>query len=150
MKEIVAYENRLKSLFDKAATITDLEIRAHWARYLCVLTSGYLEVAVRCVLREYVRTRAQGHVPNYVDETLERFQSPNGEGILQAVGRFSPAWRTSLEGAIVGQLKDAADSIVNNRHQIAHGGQVNITLHIMTGYYSDARALVQAVQRVCV
>src|SRR4029077_17077617 len=72
-----------------------------------------------------------------------------GEKILQAVGRFNPAWRTTLETAIAGQLRDAVDSIVNNRHQISHGGQVGITLTSLGNYYRDAQAVVAELKRTC-
>jgi hypothetical protein len=150
MSEIAAYENRLQALFGKAQQFSDLELQAHWARYLCVLVSGYLEISVRYVVREYARTRAHENVNNYVSDSIEWFQNPKAEQILQLVGRFNSQWRVSLEAAIDGQLKDAVDSIVNNRHQISHGGQVGITLPRMSQYFRDAQAVVKELRKVCV
>lgn len=150
MKEIVAYEDRLRDLFTKAERFTDdVELQAHWARYLCVLVAGYIEVSVRCVLSNYAKSRSTSTILNFVDDQLERFQNPNTTKILQLMGRFDPNWQTALEGKIEGRLKDAVNSVLNNRNQIAHGQQVGITLGRLKAYYTDVQIVVQELRTMC-
>jgi hypothetical protein len=37
--------SRLDRVFESSKSIDDDEVKSHYARYLCVLTSGYLEEA---------------------------------------------------------------------------------------------------------
>lgn len=42
--DVVSFEHRLDSLFERIIDLgDDLEMQANWAKYLCVLVSGYLE-----------------------------------------------------------------------------------------------------------
>ena len=41
--------------------------------------------------------------------------------VLELVGCFSNEWKEELQDATEGELKDAIDSVVSNRRQIAHG-----------------------------
>ena len=54
--DVVSFEHRLDSLFERIIDLgDDLEMQANWAKYLCVLVSGYLEVSVKSVFREYAK-----------------------------------------------------------------------------------------------
>ena len=42
--EVIRYQQRLDDLFKKiVAFAEDIELQSHWARYLCILVSGFLE-----------------------------------------------------------------------------------------------------------
>jgi len=41
-----------------------------------------------------------------------------------------------MESFVAGERKDAVDSVVANRHQIAHGQDVGLTLIRIMGYYA--------------
>lgn len=45
-RELVAARDRITNLLAKVAEIDDAEMQSHWARYLCALVCGFLEVAV--------------------------------------------------------------------------------------------------------
>ena len=64
--EVVRFEQRLDDLFAKIEDVPDLELKSHWARYLCILVSGYLETSVRAIYGEYSKNRANDNVANYV------------------------------------------------------------------------------------
>lgn len=47
-------KDRLDVMFALAAKQgADEEVLSHWARYLCVLTSGFIEVSLKSILSEY-------------------------------------------------------------------------------------------------
>jgi len=125
--EVVRYQQRLDALFEKVEDISDIELQSHWARYLCILVSGYLETSVRTIYGEYTSKRADKNVANYVSSRLGSFQSPKMGNILELTRAFSLQWAEELENATEGELKESVDSIVANRHNIAHGRDVGIS-----------------------
>jgi hypothetical protein len=87
--EVVRYQQRLDSLFEKVKDISDIELQSHWARYLCILVSGYLETSVRAIYNEYSRKRTDENVANYVSSRLKGFQSPKMANIVDLTRAFS-------------------------------------------------------------
>lgn len=147
-REVVRYKQQIDHLISEAgrATGNDPELLAHWARYLCILVSGLLEVSIRSVYSEYVKARAAPYVANYVETQLRSFQNPKCEKIFQLIGSFNPEWVHKLNELIDEQVRLAVDSIVTNRHQIAHGRSVGITLSQIQTYYREALRLIEAIE----
>lgn len=139
---VISAQNRLESLQAKArssAVAADPELQSQLARFLCVLASGLIEQGVKALLEEYVRARSAPRIYRYAAHQISRLQNAKFEDILQLIGRFDPAWRSHLEDNMSEQTKSAIDSIVNNRNQIAHGRQVNISLGTFSEYYSQLK-----------
>lgn len=149
MKDIASYEDRLEFLFSRASKIDDDEAKAHWARYLCVLVSGYLEVSMRSILGGHIREKASPRVQRFALSRLAEFQNPKCELICQALTAFDPSWLTAFQGELQDEWKEAVDSVVNNRNQIAHGVDVGITLGTIRRYYDSAKKVVALASRIC-
>lgn len=94
-----------------------------------MLVSGFLETSLQILYYQYAKDKAAPFVANYVDAQLGRFQNPNMDRILALTRSFSPDWATGLRAATEGEIKDSIDSIVANRHKIAHGESVGIRFH---------------------
>jgi hypothetical protein len=86
-----------------------------------VLVSGFLENSVRITLAEYARKRADSSVADFVESRLRQFQNPKMGTILDLAGGFSQEWRRQLEIDTNRRLGESVNSIVGNRHKIAHG-----------------------------
>jgi len=141
--EHVRLEARLNDLFQRVAEFQhDPEIQAHWAKYLCVLCSGYLETSVRTILENHVRTKASPHIADFVADTVADFQNPKMPKILEILGKFKGQWRDNLEAKSEGRLKDAVDSIVANKNNIAHGRDVGVTYVNVKEYFECAKEVV--------
>ena len=149
MLAIHQQRQRLDNLFEAAKAFTDGELRSHWSRYLCVLVSGFLENSVELCLGEYTRRRSVPPVANYVTSRLQGFQNPRMEKILDLLECFNPEWKTQLEAATQGKLSDSINSIVGNRHRIAHGESVALSMGSLRAYYDDAKVVVDLLQRTC-
>ncbi len=147
--EITRQRQRLDDLFQKAKNLPDLEVQSHWSRYLCVLVSGFLENSVRITYTEYARRRADVSVADFVESRLRQFQNPKMGSILELAGGFSQEWRQRLENDTSGQLAESVNSIVGNRHKIAHGESVGLTLHTLIQYYTDALRVVDLLRKQC-
>ena len=142
---VVSAQQRLEALERKAATAPislDAELQSQLARFLCVLASGFIEQATISILEEYVRRRSHARVQRFAAHHLSRFQNAKFEDVLTLVGRFDPSWRTHLEKSVEEEVKSSLDSIVNNRNQIAHGKQVNISLGTFSEYYLHVKSFV--------
>lgn len=149
-REVLRYRRRLDHLFGQIAVLSeDHELQAQWARYLCILVSGFLEVSVRAIYGEYARNKAVPYVANFVDSQLEFFRNPKMGSILDLTGAFSREWEEKLRDATEGQLKTAVDSVVANRHRISHGEDVGITYTRIKEYYASVLKVVEIIDEQC-
>lgn len=133
-----SYRDRLDSLLlraDRVAPPPDAEFIAHWTRYLCVLVSGLIEVSVREAFLEYCRSRSDERVMAYVDQQLRWFQNPKMSRIIELATSFDRLWADDLAQRTAGELRDAVDSVVANRNQIAHGQNVGLSMSQLKEYY---------------
>ena len=60
---IVREQQYLDNLFAKITQIQrmspdDIDLQAHWARYLCILVSGFLENSISTIYIEYAKKKA--------------------------------------------------------------------------------------------
>ncbi len=149
MLKIHQQKQRLDELFKAARNLPDIEMQSHWSRYLCVLVSGFLENSVELCLSEYSRSVSNPIVSNFVSARLRGFQNPKMSAILELFGSFNPNWRSQIESATQGQLSDSVNSIVGNRHKIAHGESVSLSLSALAAYYEDAATVIDLLQRTC-
>lgn len=149
-REVVSYKKKLDYLFAKISSLPeDPEIYSHWASYLSILVSGFLEVSVRSIYSQYAKDKATSPVANYVEKQLSNFQNPKMEKILQVAKSFNSVWASTLETIVEGEIKDAVDSIVATRNKIAHGESVGITYIKIKAYYQCAVKLVELLEKQC-
>lgn len=149
-QEINSNKQKLDYLFGKVKDFSaDTYLQSHWARYLCISVSGFLETSVRIIYREYAKSTAPPLVANFVEEKLKNFQNPNMDKILQLTGGFSKEWANELRLKTEGELKDAVESISNNRNQIAHGGSVGISYSQIKSYYDRAIKVIELIENQC-
>ena len=152
MKNRIAVQakDRLDDLFSRVNEFSeDIELQSHWAKYLCVRVSGFIETSIRSILSEYAREKSDPFVANYVESRLGSFQSPNMERILQLLGAFNSTWQDELKSLTEGEPKDAIDGIKANRDLIAHGENVGITYTTISRYYENALKVVELIEDQC-
>ncbi len=148
--EAVRYKQRLDNLFGQISVFSgNPELQSQWARYLCVLVSGFLETSICAIYGEFARRTASPYVANFVKCELSSFQNPKMGKILDLTRAFNPQWANQLEVATEGQLKDAVNSVVANRIQIAHGRDVGITYARIKDYYEDVIQVVNLIEGMC-
>jgi RiboL-PSP-HEPN len=145
-RSISQNKDRLDHLFDQAKQIDDDLIRGHWARYLCVLVSGFIETSIQTILREYARNKSSPDIGHFVSQQIRDFQNAKMEKILGLLSDFSPEISARIRVATDGELKDAIDSVVQNRHQIAHGQQSGISLATIKDYYDNVVRVIDVVE----
>jgi NAD-specific glutamate dehydrogenase len=124
MREIERQRRRLDDVFQKVRDLSwDAELQAHWARYLCILTSGFIETSVRTIYLQYAEQKSAPYVASYVESQLSRFQNPRMERIIQLASAFNPRWGDEIRSNMADELKDAIDSIVSLRNRRERTGR---------------------------
>ena len=152
--EILQSQEKLGHLFQQAQQLldndsVDEEVQAQFVWYLCVRTCGFVESAVQRILMRYVESNSSNQpIQNFVDKRSRNF-TPNRDGILRLVGDFNPQWQSTLQDSIKNENSAALTSIVKNRHSIAHGRDVDLTLQQLQDYYRIVQDVVQLVYDVC-
>jgi hypothetical protein len=124
----------------KTIPLDDSERIGHWGRYACIACTGYIEVALRLVIQTHVHKKATPEIHAYVVRDLEGIQNPKAERFTNVLRCFSDKWATEMESFFVAnqQVKDAIDSLMANRHLIAHGRPCSISLGRVADYLAQA------------
>jgi RiboL-PSP-HEPN len=142
--EVSRLRKRLDATFGRMPTSSsDLEVQADFAKYLCVLVSGFFENAIVALILYYVEQRSSGEVASFVERQLDRWTNPNVEKIATLFGSFNSGWRDQLNAYFVDQRKDSVNSLIALRHQIAHGESVGTSLSQVKAHYATILQVVE-------
>lgn len=143
-QEVHRLKQRLDATFARApGASSDIELQSDFARYLCVLVSGFLENAVVALILECAQRRSAPEVALFVERQLEYWTNPNVDKLLRLIGSFSPDWASRLDDFLQDERKAAVNSLVALRHKIAHGESVGTSIGQVRNYYSSAAAVVE-------
>ena len=150
-QELSRQIDSLNSLLQRTGKATDdAELLSHWGRYLCVLAAGFLENSIYEVYAEFVRGASSPAVAQFAESKLERINNPNARRFVETAGSFKREWAEGLESFLDEddeRRRNAIDSIMNNRHQIAHGGGAQITVARVREYLNGCVEVVEFIER---
>lgn len=149
---LVRQLQRLNWLIDntRRAGGDQLELQAHWGRYLCVLVAGFLENAIGEIYSEYARRAASEPVAKYVASVVLRIQNPRAQRFIDTAKSFKPEWGEELEQFLSENgRKDAIDAIMANRHLIAHGQDAGITVVRVKDYLEKCVQALEFIETQC-
>jgi hypothetical protein len=148
--EVSRLKQRLDSTFERVKNGTsDLELQSDFARYLCVLVSGYLEKAAIELVLEHARNAGAPTVQRFVEKRTAHFTNSNTQRLIDLLGSFDPNWQATLQAYVVDDLKDAVDSVVGLRNRIAHGESVGLTYQRVSDYYSRVQKVIDQIADIC-
>lgn len=144
-QQVGALRQRIDAAFKRAKLLAnaDVELQSDFAKYLCVLVSGYFETCVSEITTEHCRARSQVTVSNFTGRELARPQNLKSERLLQLIGSFSQEWRRETEAYIDGERKDALNAVIDLRNKIAHGESVTLTFSRIKDYDDAIEEIVQ-------
>jgi hypothetical protein len=150
LAEVHRLRQALDHTFSRAAAIgADTELQSDFARYLCVLVSGFLEKAVVELILEHARRHSQPSIQRFVEYRSQRIANVNCQRLQDLLGTFDPVWRSDLEKFLVDERKAALDSIVSLRNSISHGQSVGVTLVRVKEYYTHIKDVIEHVADLC-
>ena len=117
-----------------------------------MLAAGLLESSIREIYGEFVGNSSSPQVAKYAATTLENIYSPRASRFIQVATAFSREWGQGLDeymNANGGQRRNAIDSIVSNRHRIAHGRNTSITVVRVKDYLDKAVEVIDFIESQC-
>ena len=145
-------KQRLDATFDRVKGVQhDPELQSDFAKYLCVLVSGYIERAMVELVLEHARGKGAPTLLRFVEQRTRTFTNANASRIQELLGNFDPTWRQELEEKVlVDEWKDAVDNVVSLRNIIAHGGSVGLTYSRIGEYYQRAQYVIDQIADLCI
>jgi RiboL-PSP-HEPN len=151
-REINRQLQALESLFKRvsAACGEDVEMRAHWARYLCILCAGFLENALAEVYSAFCIKAASEPVAKFARRNLQRIQNPKTPRFIETASYFKAQWRDDLKIFVRSDgREEAINAIMTHRHLIAHGKSSDITITRIKEYLAKAVDVIDFIERQC-
>lgn len=148
--ECQSLDRTIKFLITEAETMTDLELQSEIAKYICILSSGFIEASCRSIVRKYATPRCDLTTLSFITGRVGQYRNPNMENILQLIGSFDGSRRKDIEDNLNERLKEAVNSIIANRNLIAHGRNCGISLGVVKDYYERTCELMNGIEsRFC-
>ncbi|MGZ9669545.1 HEPN domain-containing protein [Pseudomonas sp. GNP014] len=150
MKRHASLKNALDAAFARAdkIDIMETELRADFARHLCVLVSGFLDQTIKNFTTEYVKKRASPQITHYVSGSIKNLTNLKSTKLSTHLLSFDESWRVDIEKLISDERKEAIDSLVTLRHGIAHGQPGDVSLARVKGYYNEIVKVIQGIKAI--
>ena len=121
------------------------ELTSHFARYLCVLVSGFAEQSLKELVVHYCRLKSEVRIQRYVGRQVARVRNIDRERLKQLVQSFDPQWWADLEDRFPDELS-AFDSVATVRNGVSHGTDAGITMATIKQYRDQ---IVEVVDALC-
>jgi hypothetical protein len=144
--------DRIKNLFAVTGKTTggDFELQSHWAKYLCVLSAGFLENAISEVYIDFVRNKAHQPVANYASSMLSNIRNPKTAKFIEVAYAFKKSWGDELDDFVKENGRaEAVNSIMHNRHLIAHGKNSNVTVVRLQNWFETSVEVIVFIENQC-
>jgi len=151
-QELIRQIQRIESLFNKTSTfVSDLELQSHWAKYMCILCSGLLENAIELIYSDYIEhSSSNKKIKRFASIHVSRLQNPNSTKIIEIAGYFDRTWAEKLENYLAKEgRREAIDTIIKNRHDIAHGRTSTITVSRVKDYFDKSIKVLEFIEKQC-
>lgn len=141
--EVRRRKERLTAVIGSIGSEVRPELASHFARYLCVLLSGFAEQSAKELVTHYCRTSSNPKIQRYVGQQLKRLRNIDHEKLKQLVESFDLQWWAELTEKYPDELL-AFDSVATLRNNISHGGDSGITLATVKQYFQQVSVVVDA------
>src|SRR5688572_25909561 len=90
--KIVQHKQKLDKLFIQVSKITDMNMQGEWAKYLCVLASGYLENSLRILISEYMSKNSSPKVQRFNESQIFSLTNCKHGKIVKVLEQFDVNW----------------------------------------------------------
>lgn len=116
--------------------------------------SGYIEESLRVLLEQYSKNHSSSHIQNFISQEIKNITNCKTSKIENILSKFSPAWKDyfidqmSSKSEKSDEIKNSINSIIANRHQIAHGKNVNLSYSSVSNYYKNVKKAVDILENI--
>lgn len=141
-------QRRLDELIGLMDSLEDEAAKSHFAKYLCIRVSGYLENVIKTLVSTYIDKSCPAPVQTFVKNKIKNTTNLSTDKIVLFLESFNKTWASEFETKLSDKMSESLNSVVSNRNQIAHGGQDNISPNTIKGYYDDIKDVVEILQEI--
>ena len=138
------YIRDLDSLKTKTENEDDEEVKSYLVKLLCVRTAGLLEVFLKTRISEYSKGKVPTEINRFLTSKFKDITNLKSSKFEDVLTSFSVDWGDKFRGYLDDheQEKTSLDSVIAQRHNIAHGQPSNIGSASMVQYYNDVKSIV--------
>lgn len=138
------YIRDLDNLIRKIDGVDDDEIKSSLIQLLCIRVSGLLEVFLKTRISEYSKGKVPKEINHFLTAKFKDITNLKTSKLQDVLTAFSPEWAERFTEYIDDneQKKTSLDSIIAQRHHIAHGHPSNLGATMMYQYYDDIKQIV--------
>ncbi|MCH8310036.1 MAG: hypothetical protein IIB17_06020 [Chloroflexi bacterium] len=151
-RELTRQLQVLKELIRTTRTIESIDVQGHWGRYLCILTAGFLENALKAVYSEFVTGSSSPQSANWAISNLKDILTPKAGRFVEVTASFDKRWGEELTeflDADAERRRNAINSIMTTRHTLAHGGTTGISVAQVQQYLDSSVEVVEFIEDQC-
>jgi hypothetical protein len=138
----------LDALFITAESISDEEIQGHFAKYLCVKTSGLFENYIKSQIGDFADSTSAQQIAKHVKAKNKHFTNIDYRKLDGFINSFSTDWWEKFEKELNADLKSSLNSIISNRNNIAHGNPDSITFGNMKTHYENMKKIISILDSI--
>jgi hypothetical protein len=148
-RQIQYIKKLLKSTSE--STNSNLELQGHWGKYLCILAAGFLENAISVIYIDLTKKSSSTQVASYTSKMLQKINNPKSSKFVEIAYAFKKEWGEELERYFEAnpQAKTAIDSIMANRHLIAHGKTATVSIARLKEYLDGSIKALEYIENQC-
>lgn len=138
------YIKDLDDLKKQISDVDDDEVKSSLVKLFCVRTAGMLEVFVKTRISEYFKNKVPKEISRFLSAKFKDITSLKSSKLKDVLMSFSTEWGAEFDEYLADheQQKSSLDSIIAQRHSIAHGQPSSLSLASMSQYYDDVKAVV--------
>jgi hypothetical protein len=138
------YIRDLDSMKKRIDEVDDDELKSILVKLFCVRTAGLLEVFLKTRISEYSKGKVPNEINRFLTVKFKDITNLKSSKISDVLTSFSTGWAEEFDAYIEDHEREKAslDSIIAQRHNIAHGQSSSISNALMTQYYEDVKRIV--------
>lgn len=116
--------------------------QSDYAKYLCILVSGYLEKSITSKLMQYCDSKSNNRVSRFAESKLKHMTNMKYEKILELLKSFDSSWGDIFEKKVDDKKRDQVNGLVGLRNAISHGGNNSITINNIEDMFDTIKNVV--------
>lgn len=122
---------------------TDDYQKSVFAKWLIMLTAGFVEKSLQDIISDYVTKRSNRSIADFSTKQIGRYLSINAEKLDEIIGSFSKQWVLDFRLRASSSQIEALNSVKNLRDVFAHGGENGVGWTTAVNYWREVRALIE-------
>lgn len=144
---IYRHKQRIDTLFTLYSKLPDDDLlKSNWCKFMIVQISGFLEMTIKSLLRDYVSISSPPRISKYIEKSLSGFINPKVEKIFLLIGQFDSDWEREIRLKITEEMQDSISSVVSQRHLIAHGSDTGATFIVVKDWYKNILGFLKIIE----